>query len=259
MDFYWPIFYLLVCVGLAAVWNRWHGVFALPWLRRFVVASICAGLFLSSTMFPVVLYVENVGKQQWEEVSPGFQQLGPMAWIERVPLVGRLARLWSHLARTDNRQISGSALEALRLFWLEQERGWQDAEGLAQQGLLPPGVRAMEGKLGVAGYRLDVTLLDPRGLTDRVVSRYPPEAFTVPNSQRLLGHDRLPPPGYLEQWGVNLKVETLNLAQAPLGPGDYRYRLADGRWIKFYSSRPEWIWSAFDPERLEPWVSEPVP
>jgi arabinofuranosyltransferase len=260
LDFYWPIFYLLVSMGLGTLWESLRqSLSGRRLVSELIWISTCLVAFLASTVLPAIAYLDNYEKQRWQEVSPGFQPLGALGWVEEVPLLGGLVDLWSRLARSANSQIVGPPVEAFRLFWREKLREWRDAEGLAESGLLPRTVAALEGELGVAGYMLDVRILDPRGLTDAVISRFPPQELLASNSKRWLGHDRRPPAGYLELWGVNTRIAPPDQAHTPLEAGQYRYRLRDGRSLKFTSHRPEWVWQAFDPERLRPWYAQTSP
>jgi hypothetical protein len=116
------------------------------------------------------------------------------------------------------------------------------------------------GSVGISGYMLDVTMIDTLGLTDAVVARHPPEWALPDNAVRAMAHDRYPPPGYLEQRGVNIQFQSIGAARPPLGgPDQYRYRLPDGRWILFASDRPGWVYRAFDPERLQSWHAPSLP
>ena len=60
---------------------------------------------------------------------------------------------------------------------------------------------AAPASIGVVGWVFpDVAVIDVLGLTDAVVARQPGS----PNELRLMAHDRNPPPGYLDCFGVNV-------------------------------------------------------
>src|SRR5262245_52882731 len=102
--------------------------------------------------------------------------------------------------------------------------------------------------IGILGYSLPtLTIIDEFGLTDRVIAR----AAAPPNEQRILAHDRRPPPGYLEQRGVNVDV----LPAAPgvdvaLAFAPWALRIRDDLWMPLHVRDADWARRAFDRARL---------
>ena len=86
--------------------------------------------------------------------------------------------------------------------------------------------------------------MDYHGLSDWVIARNP---VAVPNSERLLAHDRFPPPGYLEERGVNFNVfPVAPSAGAALSATTYALQFGPGLWMPFDAPSPEWVEERFD-------------
>ena len=66
--------------------------------------------------------------------------------------------------------------------------------------------------IGIMSYYVpDLTIIDIFGLTDATVARNP---VTHPNHVRRIAHDRHPPPGYLQQRGVNFHLQPAASSEA---------------------------------------------
>jgi hypothetical protein len=114
--------------------------------------------------------------------------------------------------------------------------------------LLPPGTTMAHPWLGVLSYSLrEVVVIDERGLTDRTVAR----SGHPRNPVRAMGHDREPPPGYLERRGVNVKVKPAcrALGQA-LDTAPFAVRLAPSLWAPIWPVDAAWVRQAFSGRAL---------
>jgi hypothetical protein len=175
------------------------------------------------------------------------------AWLGWLPGLESMAEAWSGLMKLCTNHSVGTRAEEHRTFSEIRQEKWGGFEGLAKLGLLPRDCVTAEGTIGVSAYFEDVSLIDRLGLTDPIVSRFPPEVLLRPNDERQLAHDRRAPPGYMEERGLNIIFEPPLTTTRPIldSPLEYCYRLPDGRWMRFKSARPEWVSHAFDPDRLE--------
>jgi arabinofuranosyltransferase len=109
--------------------------------------------------------------------------------------------------------------------------------------LLPPDAVMSHGNIGVISYSLpSITLVDYHGLTDRVVARTKVEHS---NSERQMAHDRRPPPGYLEQRGVNMFLHSFRSSYAAARSARYVLALGPNAFLPFDSPRPDWVRTAF--------------
>lgn len=126
---------------------------------------------------------------------------------------------------------------------------WRDYERM-KPGVFPEDALTATGALGIQSYFLpDLRVVAGHGLVDATVARNP---VARPNSERLMAHDRRPPPGYvLEERGVNIMVLPSALSeQEALGRGAYALELAPELWMPFDAADHEWVLSSFDQGKL---------
>ena len=86
--------------------------------------------------------------------------------------------------------------------------------------------------------------MDYYGLNDWVIARNP---VARPNSERKFAHDRRPPPGYLEERGVNFAIHHPSpSAGGALSMGAYAVESSPGVWMPFDAPSIEWVDARFD-------------
>lgn len=113
-------------------------------------------------------------------------------------------------------------------------------------GVFPEDALTATGALGIQSYFLpDLRVVDGHGLVDPVVARNP---AVGPNRERLMAHDRLPPPGYiLEERGVNLMVlPSASSEEEALARGAYALEVASDLWMPFDAAEHDWVLAHFD-------------
>ena len=125
----------------------------------------------------------------------------------------------------------------------------KDYEG-TKRGVFPEDALTATGALGIQSYFLpDLRVVDGHGLVDRTVARNP---VASSNNERLMAHDRRPPPGYvLEERGVNIMVLPSAIsAEEALGRGAYSLEAGPGLWMPFDAADRDWVFSSFDRRKL---------
>ncbi|MFO0658832.1 MAG: hypothetical protein U0165_03215 [Polyangiaceae bacterium] len=133
-----------------------------------------------------------------------------------------------------------------RAYWqlLESEYGpYRELDRLAHELIPRGGVWAREA-VGIAPYYLpNIDVIDLYGLTDAVIARTPVERS---NKERVMAHDRHPPPGYLDQRGVNMTVGAASRSQGEVLYGSYwALKLRDDLWMPFLSANGDWVIRTF--------------
>lgn len=126
---------------------------------------------------------------------------------------------------------------------------WADYERM-ERGVFPEDALTATGALGIQSYFLpDLRVVDGHGLVDAVVARNP---VASPNSERLMAHDRRPPPGYvLEERGVNLMaLPSASSEEEALARGAYALQVAPDLWMPFDAADHDWVLERFDAKRL---------
>ncbi len=169
---------------------------------------------------------------------------GNAGWVLTAPGMPALAAASNALRGSLASHIVGVPAYALREDTDYFLRVWGPYSNM-ERGLIPVDAVALVNAAGVIPYYLpDLTFVDYHGLNDRVIARNP---VAVPNNERRLAHDRKPPPGYLEERGVNFDVHPVarDLWSA-LRRGSYALQFAPGLWMPFDAPSLEWVGARFD-------------
>ena len=159
-----------------------------------------------------------------------------------LPGMSKLAAMSNTLHKESRLAASPSPWKDHRAFARYRLQQWQPYENMAR-GTLPDDAVAAVGSLGVKSYYLpDLEIIDKGGLADKTVARNP----QTRDVQRALAHERQPPPGYLEQRGVNFHVHpaTRSVAEA-LHFAYYALEVGPGLWMPFDSDDHQWVAERF--------------
>ena len=255
LDFYWPLLALPAADGIARVgasaagaWSRLRarlrgrdGAQALEGGER----SRNRRLWAVALFLPVLFYAGAIQGALLRETSYSTERGVPSAdwrpgWIPPAPGIPALVALSTKLRETINARGSGLR----QVPYLAEASKWEAYEDM-ERGLIPSDAVALVKGAGVIPYYLpDLTFVDKYGITNRVIARNP---VAVPNSKRQLAHDRKPPPGYLEERGVNFDVHPpAPSAGAALSTAPYALQFAPGLWMPFDAPSLEWVDARFD-------------
>ena len=273
LDLYWPLLAVPAAEGIARLgaWiadklryirtNIRGGVFrfhlsadsaqahfANPlWARLCTLLLFVPALFYASAMQWVLLFELNSGKHEWtahidlDERNAGWLLAAPgMKALTAVSNDLREAML--HLNRV-----------ALR-FAYHRERAdrhinrYQPYENM-ERGIIPDDAVMAYGAVGIIPYYLsELTIVDMHGLTDAAIARAP---SSHSNRERKIAHDRHPPPGYLEERGVNIEIhKAADTAEQALARAQYAVQIGPDLWMPFDSPDAQWVFSRFSGQTL---------
>ncbi len=274
LDFYWPLLALPAADGLArvgasaaAAWDRLRSsraresgggggvLYALDGGK----SSRNGRLWAVALFLPVLFYAGAIhGALFWEALSPTEERdprLWRPKWVPPAPGLPALVGLSMQLRDSAQRRGSG-----IRLGLRSHHPAWEAYEDM-ERGLIPDDAVAVVAAAGIRPYYLpDLTFVDYNGLNDWVIARNPD---TYPDSERYLAHERRPPPGYLEERGVNFAVHPpapnvgAALSAASKSPGFapwtndlqaavYATEFAPNLWMPFNAPSLEWVEARFD-------------
>ena len=158
------------------------------------------------------------------------------------PGMSKLAALSNRLRRQSTSNFAPTPWVEHRAFARHRLRQWQPYEHMAR-GTLPDDAVGQVGALGIKSYYLpDLEIVDRHGLTDATVARNP----RMRDGHRRLSHGRQPPPGYLEQRGVNFHARPAarSLAEA-LSRAPYAIEVGPDLWMPFESDDHQWVAERF--------------
>ncbi|MCY3969078.1 MAG: hypothetical protein OXG74_04035 [Acidobacteria bacterium] len=258
LDFYWPLLTVPAAAGIVHL-----GYVASAMLRRLRSArsrfptlgpAACAfGLFGPTLLYAGSmqgqLLFQGVATADYEErFHPEVDQENA-GWLLAAPGMRALASISNDLRRRMARQLVGLRFAEHREAAKLKLKEWAGYERM-ERGVFPEDALTATGALGIQSYFLpDLRVVDGHGLVDPVVARNPVDQ---PNSERLMAHDRRPPPGYvLEERGVNLMVlPSATSEEEALARGAYSLQVAPDLWMPFDAADRDWVLARFDRTRL---------
>ena len=256
LDFYWPLLAFPAAVGIVHLGSRlaagrWRS--RLPGLggmgaRACAVVVFVPVLFYAGAIQGALLFEGAVVRDWFEWVSrphPRHLELDRdnAGWLLAAPGMPMLVAVSNDLRRRAAQQLVAILSAVHRKFAARQLRRYKAYEHM-ERGTLPPDALMVGGGLGIRFYYLpDLKVVDEYGLTDATVARNP---VTHANHERIMAHDRRPPPGYLEERGVNVSVRPAadNPTKA-LMRVRYAVRVAPNLWMPFDSPDEEWVLDRF--------------
>ena len=246
LDFYWPLLAVPAAHGILGLADSlWRAFPNAPRQRGSRVRGTAIALFL-----PVLFYCTVVQNALLYFLTPNLN-------LPDRPLITGVTALSLTMApgtqalfaiTTDLIGVLGSHYVGLR--WVshwsfadQRISAWSSFED-APREVIPEDAVAAIRAIGIFPfYAPALRVVDAYGLTDATIARNP---TTPPNSQRILAHDRSPPPGYLEQRNVNFRPQPLaGSARLALARARYAVRVSPDLWMPFDAADHEWVLGRF--------------
>lgn len=233
----------LVGRGVLGAWPR-------RWPRTATAAAALATLLLSTFVHAVGLTTRLASRTLTErEQTWRLRQVldadraAPAAWLPGGPT---LIALWNEQQARLPEAVAAPLQE--HIVWGRVQRQRFERYG-EFAGVLPDGLVMPCGAAGIAPFYLpDVEIVDTLGLTDAAIARHDRD---VPNAARAMAHDRVPPPGYLQQRGCNLEIRAWAASETEaLRSAGFALRLAPDVWMPIVAGDVPFVQRAFDPQRL---------
>ena len=250
LDFYWPLLAVPASMGIVHLGSR---IANRRLLRRFfppfaVGARTCAIVLFVSVLFYAsaiqgALLFEGAAIRERIKMLHIELDDGNAAWLLAAPGMPMLVAVSNDLRRQTSRQFVALPFAEHREFANEQLRTWKPYENM-EKGVIPDDALMAGDKLGIRFYYLpELKVIDILGLTDATVARNPVE---TPNHQRFIAHDRQPPPGYLEERGVNFTIHPPATSELQAhGRADYAVSVGPALWMPFDSPDRQWVFDRF--------------
>ncbi|MDD9820434.1 MAG: hypothetical protein OXR07_06095, partial [Nitrospira sp.] len=276
LDFYWPLLAVAAAEGLQVI-----GTFMATWVKRQYgkhrkeggrsvrksrnrpkreegsqSVAMAGGMWavrawVLMLFAPVLLYAGAIQGAMLYEGSKVVEYRSQMHSELNEGNVGRwlVAPGMSKLVAISNTLHQESTLHLAPSPWMEHRafarwrlQQWKPYEHMAR-GMIPDDAVGQEGMLGIMSYYLpDLTIIDVGGLADATVARNPPTGA----GRRMLAHERQPPPGYLEQRGVNFYVRPAARTTAEaFRQAHYAIEVGPGLWMPFDSNDHQWVAERF--------------
>ena len=273
LDFYWPLLAVPAAEGLARLgawaartlsrprsarralspWGRAASSRAPP-ADAPATAPGFAGVCALALFLPVLFYSSAMQFVVLREDAARTPQAGT-SWVgairTTVTLLDDRNAGWL-LAAPGMPALTAAANELRSVLWMQKiGRPWSSRlrPGVAtwgayrnmERGIIPAdALMSRRGTFGYVSYNLaDVRMVDHVGLTDATIARAP---VSLPNSRRVMAHDRRPPDGHFTKRGVNFSVyrpaaspeEALRLAA-------YAAEVGPSLWMPFNAPNFAWV------------------
>ncbi len=240
LDFYWPLLAVSAAEGLAHLGTRvaagLRRVRWLPWrvgphtwaLVLFVPVLCYASGIQGVLLFEVPAMTRRT--MELDEANAG--------WLLVAPGMPAIVAISNDLRQQSNRQAVGRRSTDHDRFANNWIRDWQSYEQMGR-GIIPEDAVMSTFAIGIMPYYLpDVTIIDTNGLTDATVARHP---VTTPNHERIIAHDRRPPPGYLQRRGVNFSLHPAASSESEALTGaNYGLQVGPDLWMPFDVADHQW-------------------
>ena len=253
LDFYWPLLAFPAAVGIVHLGSRlavgrWRP--RLPGLGRMgaracAVAVFVPVLFYAGAIQGALLF-EGAALRDWLDwVSRRHVELDSdnAGWLLAAPAMPMLVAISNDLRRRSARHFVATPFARHHEFAALRLRQYKAYEHM-ERGALPPDSLMAGGGIGIRFYYLPgLKVVDKGGLTDATVARNP---VTHANHERLMAHDRRPPPGYLEERGVNITVHPVARSRLKaFMRAQYAVQFGPESWMPFDSPDEEWVLDRF--------------
>ena len=266
LDFYWPLLAVPAAEGIARLgdWladnlcdvrtniqRGWISVastqsqhLASPiWRVSCTLPLFVSVLFYANAIQWAILFeVEKIDEYVWAtHIELDEQNAG---WLLTAPGMKALTAVSNDLRGAIVPQFIGMRFAEHREFtdwWISQYQPYENME----RGIIPDDAVMAAATIGVLFYYLpELTVIDMHGLTDVIVARTPLNRKS--NSERKMAHDRLPPPGYLQERGANIIVHGAErTVEQALVRAQYAVQVGPNLWMPFDSPDDQWALSRF--------------
>ncbi len=250
LDFYWPLLAVPASMGIVHLGARIAGS---RLARRFSLLSGGGARTCAIVLFVPVLFYGSAIQGALLFEGAAIRKYIPRLhieldddnsrWLLAVPGMTMLVSISNDLRRQTTRQFVATPFAEHREFANSQLRSWKPYENM-DRGVIPDDALTVAWSIGIYPYYLpDLKVIDMRGLTDAVVARNP---VTKPNHKRVIAHDRRPPPGYLEERGVNFTIYPAASSKSQaLRRAQYAVKVGSNLWMPFDSLDRQWVFDRF--------------
>ncbi len=244
LDFYWPLLAVPAADGIVGLGAMISGRFRKSQRDHGKMCAVCAVLLF----IPIVFYsnviqgfllIEKATRRNFADVLDEKNA----GWLLAAPGMSTLA---SSIVRLHDRLTEQKIAERIITHrdyaerWIREFRPYEDVDW----DEFPNDAVTSRPEAGIMPfYAYGLTVIDEYGLNDATIARNP---VSRPNHQRLIGHDRRPPAGYLEQRGVNIYLHPVvsSAAELPIRQ-EYALMIGPDLWMPFDSTDHQWVINNF--------------
>ena len=249
LDFYWPLLAVPAAEGIALLGSSVAGS-----LHRLIRGPdrVVSSQTLAIVLFlPVLFYASAIQGLLLFEGAPVPESIYPFhidlnqenaGWLLAAPGMPVLVTISNDLRLRSVQKKVAERFTAHREFANSWTQSWKPYQKM-ERGFIPDDALMVDGGMGRFYYLPDLKVLDRYGLTDPTVARTP---VTHSNLERMMAHDRSPPPGYIKRRGVNIEIfAPASSAAAALARADYAVNFGPDLWMPFNTTNAQWAAARF--------------
>ena len=254
-DFYWPLLAPPAAQGIALLSSKVSAslrrIRSLPWRfdpQSFAIVIFVPVLFYSGAIQGILLF-----ESAWTPGEPGLRLHIELddenaGWLLSAPLMPVFVALSNDMRTQLGMQSVGVRFVEHREDARRRIPMWKPYEEMSR-GVIPQNALMVTDGAGILPYYVpDLRIIDLYGLTDATVARAP---VTRDNHERQMAHDRSPPPGYLQQRGVNFIIRPpASSDTVALDRANYAARLGPELWMPFDATDSQWAIEHFADQDL---------
>ena len=233
LDVYWPLLAVPAAAGIVKL-GSWLKA-ALPQWRPRASTWTLVVFALALAQANALQTVALLGGIYLQDAVRANLATAPAAWaVSKLPGLATLAALHGRIGTLMRDKTWQHAS------WAKRRIGYADVP----RGAIPEDALALVHPAGRLPYALaDLRFVDYYGLTDRTIARNP---VATGNEDRVWGHNRAPPPGYLQRRGVNFVVgRAATNEEEALRNGTYAIALRPALWMPFDAPSLAWVVQRF--------------
>ncbi len=254
-DFYWPLLAPPAAQGIALLSSKVSAslrrIRSLPWRfdpQSFAIVIFVPVLFYSGAIQGILLF-ESAGMPGEPGVRLHIELNDENAgWLLSAPLMPVFVAISNDMRRQLGMQSVGVRFVEHREDARRRIPMWKPYEEMSR-GVIPQNALMVTDGAGILPYYVpDLRIIDLYGLIDATVARTP---VTRDNHERQMAHDRRPPPGYLQQRGVNFIIyPPASSDTVALDRANYAARLGPELWMPFEATDSQWAIEHFADQDL---------
>ena len=246
LDFYWPLLAVPAAVGIVHLGDLMRDCLRPSTRGRGGVPVAALVLFLPVLFYTTV--VQNTYLYTQAKVDKPLLNIAVGLSLLAAPGTTPLFEIVNDLSRGLYQQFVGLRALSHRDFARQRVRDWSPYERMAHDVIPDDAVMAMKA-IGIPPFYVpSLTIVDTYGLTDVTVARNP---VVSANRYRVMAHDRRPPPGYLDQRGVNFMLHPpVEDGLWALTRANYAVRIGPDLWMPFDTTDHQWAVDRFSGREL---------
>ncbi len=245
LDFYWPLLAIPAAHGILGLADSiGRAISSAPRRRDGRIRAVAVAFFLPVLFYCTVVQSTFLYFRTLDLADRPLIRHAIALSLGMAPGTQALFAISNDLISGLAPRLNGVNVTFHRDYATARIRDWSPYEHVPREAIPEDAVAAVPG-IGISSFYVPaLRVVDIFGLTDAAIARNP---TTRPNQRRVIAHDRVPPPGYLERRRVNFQPQPLaGSARVALARTRYTVQVGPDLWMPFDAADHEWVLDRFD-------------